>query len=467
MAAAGTSKGLPVGGHTGGLPATKDKEKITMAALAVPIFVELLLAMLMGNIDTLMLSQFSDRAVAAVGIANQVIFLLIVMFGFIVTGTTVLMSQALGAGNRQRAHEIAAVSLVANLTIGLTLSALVFLFQEQILSLMNVKGDVAVDAGSYLIFVGSFMFIQAVMVTIGAILRSHGFTKDAMYVNVIMNLIGIVLNYLVLFGPFGLPVYGVAGVAIATTVSRVLGLTALIVLLKKRIGEPIGLTKVFSLPKTHLKELLRIGLPAAGEQISYNMSQFVVIFFITTYMGTLFVTTRIYAFNLMSFIMLGSMALAQATQILIARHVGAKEYDDAYKRCMDSLKLAIVTALITAIGFSFVADPLLSIFTDDETIIRNAKVLIYLAIILEPGRAFNIMIITSLRAVGDLKFPLIMGIISMWGLGVVFSYVLGVHFALGLVGIWIACILDEWFRGISMLFRWRGRSWMYALQDRP
>nr|WP_241535950.1 MATE family efflux transporter [Indiicoccus explosivorum] len=438
-----------------------------MAALAVPIFVELLLAMLMGNVDTLMLSQYSDQAVAAVGIANQVIFLLIVMFGFIVTGTTVLMSQALGAGNRQRAHEIAAVSLAANLVIGAALSGLVFLFREEILALMNVTGEVAADAGSYLVFVGSFMFIQAVMVTISAILRSHGFTKDAMYVNIAMNMIGIALNYLVLFAPFGLPVYGVAGVAVATTVSRVLGLAALVVLLKKRIREPIGFTKVLGMPKSHLKELLRIGMPAAGEQISYNMSQFVVIFFITTYMGTLFVTTRIYAFNLMSFIMLGSMALAQATQILIARHVGAKEYDDAYKRCMDSLKLAIVTALVTAVGFSFVADPLLSVFTDDETIIRNAKILIYLAIILEPGRAFNIMIITSLRAVGDLKFPLIMGIISMWGIGVTVSYLLGVHFAWGLVGIWIAYILDEWFRGIAMLIRWRGRAWMYALQDRP
>ncbi|AQQ55030.1 MATE family efflux transporter [Planococcus lenghuensis] len=438
-----------------------------MAALAVPIFVELALAMLMGNVDTLMLSQFSDKAVAAVGIANQVIFLLIVMFGFIVTGTTVLMSQALGAGNKQRANEIAAISLAANLAIGLLLSGIVFLFQEQILALMNVTGQVAADASSYLVFVGSFMFIQAILVTISAILRSHSFTKDAMYANIGMNVIGIVLNYIVLFEPFGLPSYGVAGVAIATTVSRVLGLIALIVLMKKRIKEPMGLMKVFKMPKEHLQELLRIGLPAAGEQIAYNMSQFVIIFFITTYMGTLFVTTRIYAFNLMNFIMLGSIALAQATQILIARHVGAKEYDDAYKRCMDSLKLSILTAIVTAVGFSFVAEPLLSIFTDDETIIRNATVLIYLAIILEPGRAFNIMIITSLRAVNDLKFPLIMGIISMWGIGVVVAYVLGVHFALGLVGIWIAYILDEWFRGIAMLFRWRGRSWLYALQNRP
>jgi Na+-driven multidrug efflux pump len=224
---------------------------------------------------------------------------------------------------------------------------------------------------------------------------------------------------------------------------------------------------VFKLPKTHLKELLRIGLPAAAEQMSYNLSQFVTIFFITTYMGTMFVTTRIYAFNIMSFIVLGSMALSQATQILVARHVGAKQYEDAYKRCLDSLKLAIAVSAVMAIAFSLVSEPLLSLFTNDPDIIAEAKKLIYLAIILEPGRAINMMIITSLRAVGDMKFPLIFGTMSMWGLGVVFSYVLGIHFAYGLVGIWIASIMDEWVRGFIMLFRWRSKAWVTYLENRP
>lgn len=445
----------------------ENAKQFSLPALTIPIFAELFLAMLMGNVDTFMLSQYSDDAVAAVGIANQVIFLLIVMFGFIVTGTTVLMSQALGAGNKKRAHELAAVSIAANLAIGTALSALVYIFQDKILGWMNVTGNIAIEAQSYLTYVGSFMFVQAAMLTISAILRSHGFTKDAMYINIALNIFHILLNYIVLFGPLGMPILGVAGVGMASTISRLLGLAAFVYLLKKRIKEPLGLLKVFKLPKSHLKELLHIGLPAAGEQMSYNLSQFVVIFFITTYMGTLFVTTRIYAINIMNFIVLGSMALAQGTQILVARHVGAKEYDDAYKRCLDSLKLALVISAVSATAFSFVSEPLLSMFTDNPSIIQDAKKLIYLAIILEPGRAFNIMIITSLRAVGDMKFPLIIGIFSMWGLGVVFAYVLGIHFAYGLVGIWIASILDEWFRGIFMLFRWRSKAWITQLQNRP
>lgn len=445
----------------------ENKKTLTLTALTIPIFAELFLSMLMGNVDTFMLSQYSDDAVAAVGIANQITFLLIIMFGFIATGTTVLISQALGAGNKQKANEMAAVSLVANLGIGILLSGLIYFFQGHVLSWMNVTGHVAVEAGSYLGIVGSFMFVQAVMLTVSAILRSHGFTKDAMYINVGMNLIHIVINYLVLFGPFGLPVLGVEGVGLSTTISRILGMVAFLYILKKRIKEPLGVFRVFKMPKTHLKELLRIGLPAAGEQVSYNVSQFVVIFFITTYMGTIFVTTRIYAYNLMSFMYLGSMAISQGTQILIGHYVGAKRYDDAYQRCLDSLKIAIVIALVMASLFSVFAEPLLSIFTDDPVILSEAKKLIYLAIILEPGRAFNIMIITSLRAVGDVKYPLVMGIISMWGICVTLSYVLGVHYGLGLVGIWIAYIADEWFRGLSMLFRWKSKAWVAYLRNRP
>ncbi|TWT02547.1 MATE family efflux transporter [Planomicrobium sp. CPCC 101079] len=447
--------------------AKENAKQFTLPALTIPIFAELLLAMLMGNVDTFMLSQYSDDAVAAVGIANQIIYLLIVMFGFIVTGTTVLMSQALGAGNKQRASELAAVSIIANLGIGIVLSGGIYLFQDKILEWMNVSGHVALEAQSYLTLVGSFMFIQAAMLTLSAILRSHGFTKDAMYINIAMNVFHILLNYVVLFGPLGFPVLGVAGVAMGTTISRLLALTAFIYILKKRIKEPLGLFKAFKLPKTHLKELLHIGLPAAAEQISYNLSQFVTIFFITTYMGTMFVTTRIYAFNIMSFIVLGSMALSQGTQILVARHVGAKEYDDAYKRCLDSLKLAIAVSAVLAIAFSLVSEPLLSLFTNDPAIVQDAKKLIYLAIILEPGRAINMMIITSLRAVGDMKFPLIFGTMSMWGLGVVFSYVLGIHFAYGLVGIWIASIMDEWVRGAIMFYRWRSKAWIAYLENRP
>jgi Na+-driven multidrug efflux pump len=118
----------------------------------------------------------------------------------------------------------------------------------------------------------------------------------------------------------------------------------------------------------------------------------------------------------------------------------------------------IISFLMAGVASLF-AKPLLSIFTDNPEIIKEGTLLLYLTLLLEPGRSFNLVIISSLRAAGDVKFPVVMGVISMWGVSVTLAYLLGIVFELGLAGIWIAFIADEWLRGLFMLARWRKRKW--------
>jgi Na+-driven multidrug efflux pump len=141
--------------------------------------------------------------------------------------------------------------------------------------------------------------------------------------------------------------------------------------------------------------------------------------------------------------------------------IGAKQFDSAYERCLKSLKIVVFISLIMAGIFSIAAEPLLRIFTNNEEIISLGKTLIYLTIILEPGRSFNLVVINALRATGDVRFPVYMGILSMWGVSVTLSYILGIWFGLGLIGIWISFIADEWLRGIIMLKRWRSKIWIH------
>ncbi|WP_175988360.1 MATE family efflux transporter [Bacillus sp. Marseille-Q1617] len=434
-------------------------KKMTLFALTWPIFIEIFLHMLMGNADTLMLSQYSDDSVAAVGVSNQILSLIIVMFGFVATGTAILVAQHLGAKEDTFAGEISLVSLAVNLLFGLLLSIALILFSKPILSSMDLPQSLMDEASSYLKIVGGFAFIQALIMTAGSIMRSYGYTKDAMYITIGMNIINVIGNYLFIFGPFGIPVLGVEGVAISTITSRLLGLIAGIIVIRKRIPSALPIKKLFSLPFSHIKNLLRIGIPSAGEHLSYNGSQMVITYFIAS-MGTHALTTKVYAQNLMMFIFLFSVAISQGTQILIGHLVGARDYESAYERCLKSLKIAIVISLAMAGIFTLFADPLFRIFTDNEQIISLGKILIYLTIILEPGRSFNLVVINSLRATGDVRFPVYMGILSMWGVSVTLSYVLGIWFGLGLIGIWISFIADEWLRGLIMLKRWRSKVWM-------
>ncbi|MEK3890125.1 MATE family efflux transporter [Bacillus sp. FSL K6-3431] len=435
------------------------KKKLTLFALTWPIFIELLLHMLMGNADTLMLSQYSDQSVAAVGVSNQLLSLVIVMFGFISTGTAVLIAQSIGAKKNSTAKEIAVVSIGMNLLFGVVLSLLVFIFYKPILAVMDLPSELYDEAGIYLKIVGGFSFIQAIIMTIGAIVRSYGFTKDIMYVTIGMNIINVIGNYLFIFGPFGLPVLGVEGVAISTAVSRFIGVIAAIIILFKRVQGEFPFQMLWKVPKAHVQNLLRIGVPSAGEHLSYNASQMVITFFIAM-LGTEALTSKVYVQNVTMFLMLFGMAIAQGTQIIVGHMIGAKELEQAYKRGLDSLRKAIILAFGMAIVASIFSKNLLGIFTSNLDIVQTGSILIILSIILEPGRAFNMVLINSLRAAGDVKFPVYIGIMSMWGVSVPLAYILGIHFDMGLLGVWIAFIADEWLRGVLMLRRWKARGWL-------
>lgn len=437
---------------------SRQDRKMTLFALTWPIFIEIMLHMLMGNADTLMLSQYSDNSVAAVGVSNQILFLLIVMFGFIATGTTILVAQYIGGNNYKDAKEISSVSLSANLLFSILISVVIVIASEDILQLMNLPQELMAEATFYLQVVGGFSFLQALIMTAGAILKSYGYTKDSMYLTIGMNLINVIGNYLFIFGPFGIPVLGVQGVAISTVVSRFIGLLVILYILKQRVHFTLNLKTLFKLPAHHIKRLLYIGIPTAGEQLSYNTSQMVITFFITM-IGTEALTTKVYAQNLMMLILLFSLAVSQGTQILVGYMVGAKDYDSAYNRCLKSLHYGITISTLMAIIFTLFSDQLLGIFTSNERILEVGGTLILLTILLEPGRAYNMIIIGSLRAAGDIRFPTYIGILSMWGISVPISYILGIHFDLGLVGVWIAFISDEWVRGIIMYYRWKSRAW--------
>ncbi|MGY0566805.1 MATE family efflux transporter [Bacillus safensis] len=438
--------------------AKDEKTHPSLFALTWPIFIEISLYMLMGSADTLMLSQYSDNSVAAVGVSNQLLNLLIVMFSFITTGTTIVIAQLLGADRKQEATQVAYVSLGTNFLISFVISLLMFVLAVPILHMMGLSSELMPDAAVFLQIVGLLSFIQALIMTYSAILKSYGYTRDTMYVTIGMNLLNVAGNYLVIFGPFGFPVLGVMGVAFSTSLARLIGLMAMILIVRRRIGLRFSLKSMFHIQRTHLKRLLKIGIPSAGEQLSYNGSQMIITLFIT-FMGTQALAAKVYTQNLMMFIMLFGAAISQGTQILIGRHIGAKEFDAAYRRCMKSLYWAIAISLLSSTALSLSSTHLLTFFTSNHEIIQIAATLLLLTIILEPGRSFNMVIINSLRAAGDAKFPVYMAMISMWGIGLPIAYLLGIQFEMGLIGVWISFIVDEWVRGIFMYRRWRSRVW--------
>jgi putative MATE family efflux protein len=425
-----------------------------------------MLQMLMGNADTLMLSHYSDQSVAAVGMANQVLMIVMVLFNFVTLGTIIIVSKKLGSKREEEALQVGYTSIVLNGGIGLLMGVLLLLFGNQILYGLNTPSEIIHESMTFLSVVGGFVFLVAISMTAGAILRSYGFTKDAMVVTVGINILNIIGNFLFIFGPFFFPRLGVLGSALSTTVSRGIGVLILLILLIKRTEVIPKLSMLFKHKWEDIKELLKIGIPSAGEQLSYDLSQLVITYFVTL-MGTEALTTKIYLQNIMMFLMLFSISIGEGTQIIISHYIGAERLQDAFNRGMKSIRIGFVGSGVVALVFYFLSTPILRLFTHNPDIVHTGKLLLLLTILLEPGRAFNIILISALRSVGDVRFPVYLGMIVMWGVGLPVAWLGGITFDLGLIGIWISFITDEWLRGLLIYRRWTNRSWDKLIFIKP
>jgi putative MATE family efflux protein len=438
--------------------ANRSTPQLSLLTITWPIFVELFLQVIMGSTDTIMLSHISDDAVAAVGVANQLIFLCILIFSFVSSGTAVVLSQYLGAGLKDEIKKVTAISITLNLVIGLVISLLMVIFRTELLSFFHLPEHIAELGEQYLMIVGGTVFLQAVLITVSSILRTNGYTRDAMMISITMNVIHLIGNAILIYGLLGFPEMGVIGVSISTAISRAIALVLILKLLYDRLPFNLKLRDFITIDSIQIKRILKIWVPAAGEQICFNLSQLAITAIIAM-MGAASLTTRVYTQNIVSFILVFGLAMGQGTQILIGYKAGARDFEGAYHQLLKSLRYSLIMTVAIAAAVAVFREPLLSFFTKDHEIISMGSTLLLLCLILEPGRTFNLVVINSLRATGDANISLIMGFISMWGISVPLAYFLGIHLGFGLPGIWIAFIVDEWFRGITMYFRWRSRVW--------
>lgn len=434
-------------------------EKTSLFVIAGPMFLELLLNILLNNMDTLMLSHYSENSVGAVGNANQVMFLFIIMFNIIATAISVVVAQYLGAKRYGEMNRIYTLALLVNLAFGIVMSAFLVLGKGFLTSFLNISPNMLPDADTYLNIVGGGLFLQAGYNVMLQILRCNGYTKIGMYISVAINIVNIGGNYLFLYGPLKFLDLGVAGVAISTVVARTLALIiAIIFFYIKKIGR-IDFRLLSPFPGKLLWKMIRIGLPSAGENFAYSLYQLVLLSFVNT-MGDDSVNARVYCNSLIAFSMVFSNASAMATQIITGHLVGAGKEEAAYKRVISTLKLTLpLTVLIAAVNW-IISPFTMRIFTSNEEILKIGFVIMAVDIFVEFGRCLNMTVISSLKAAGDYIYPLIVGLFTMVVLGACGGYTFGVLLGFGVAGIFAGTASDECIRGFIVLGHWRRRKWI-------
>ncbi len=408
--------------------------------------------------DTFMLSRVSDEAVAAVGVANQIIMFGVLLFNVIAVGSAVVITQYLGARRNQEIGRLASASVAINFLFGLLISALIVSFSVPLLHIFKLDPSVFEIGHSFLQIAGAALVIQGVLTVVTAIIQSHGFTRHTMVVTIGMNVLNLLGNYLVIYGPFGFPKFGVTGVAFSTAIAQLIGLAVNFVILRRVAGVHITWAHLTRWTKEHVDKVLRVGLPSSVNNCSYSASQFVTTALIAT-LGTAALTTRVYTMNLVFLVMILAISIGRGGQIIIGHMIGAGEREEAYRAVYQNLRASMLITLAAAAVIAIFRVPLLGLFTDDESIIKMGAALLLLGLLLEPGRNFNIIIERSLAAAGDARFAMIGAVSVSWLFSVPMTYLLGIHLGYGLLGFWAAFIMDEWLRGLILLLRWRSKAW--------
>ena len=426
--------------------------------MVVPIFIETLLIMMLGAVDTIMLSQYSDESVAAVGVVNQIVMFAFLIFEVINIGTSVLCSQYLGAKMQKNMVQVVGVALLFNLVVGLLISAILHYSATTLLGWMGLRPELLKYGIGYMQIVGAFAFFQAISFTISASLRSANKAIYPMLVTVLVNIMNIIGNYSLIFGKWGMPALGVEGAAISTSVARGVSMVVLFVILFRKHIPRFPLNYFRPFPWVELKNLLKVGLPLAGENMSYSFSQVVITYFINI-LGNNALATRTYTVNIVMFVYLFAIAMAQGGAISIGHLVGQKKIRAAYLLGKYVMRLSILVSLVLSCIWAASGHFIFSMLTDNQEIIKMGVTIMLVDIIVEIGRAVNIYATNALRSAGDVNFPFYVGVAVQWAVSVGFSYLFGIHWGWGLVGMWCAFLLDENIRALLFVKRWNSMRW--------
>ncbi len=427
--------------------------------LAWPSLIENLLQTMLGFVDLVFVGQLGPDAIAGVGLGNQLMFLLQVAFMGLSVGNQGLVARAVGAGDHPDAERVAKQSLLIAVVLSLGIAAIGIVFSDAIIAVMGATPEVTAIGGSFLRVVSAFSIVIGLMLIGGGTLRGSGDTRTPMVITGLINVINIVLDYLLIFGNFGFPQLGPVGSAVSTTIARAVGAVLILYVLFKRGSIlKLSLRKGWEWHRKTIDRILNIGLPAAGEQIVFQLG-FLTFSAIAIFLGTDDLAAQQIAFNISNFSILPAFAFGVAALTLVGQSLGAQDPDRAEASAVQALKSGMVWMVVMGVGFYIWRDFLVGLYTDDPTVKQLGTMCMVFIALAQPLQAISIVLASALRGAGDTRATLVFTFIGVWIVRVAFGYLMGIVFGLGLFGVWLGWIADFVTRAALIAWRFKQSRW--------
>ena len=445
-------------------------------ALAWPTIFENIMVTMVNYVDTAMVGSLGKEATSAVAINTSPMWLINNISMAISIGGTVMVARNWGAGDHERAGSFARQAAVLGAALGAVMMLAVFLLAPYIPRWMGADAAILPTATIYLRTLSISFIPHYAGLMMSGILRGSGDTKTPMRVSMGVNLLNVAGNFLLIYPireiaifPRTWPIHfsftmwganlGVFGAAIASAASMALaGVFLLFYLSRHQSALRFTARQSYRLHKNDLRDMMRVGLPAAGERIVISLgSAFYTV--IVANLGVAQLAAHHLAITAESICYNPVYGFSTAATTMTGQELGAGRPDEAERYGKINIRFGLILMAAAGLVLYFFAEPLIRIFTPDPEVIRLGADVLRIIAFVEPFFALSIVASGALRGAGDTVAPLIIGMGSMWGLRLTLAFVLVRVFHLGLSGAWIAMAVDLTARGLLTYLRFRSGKW--------
>lgn len=436
----------------------------TLLRIAFPIVAQNFITSSLNLIDVAMIGQLGETAIASVGLANQIFFLLILMLFGTYSGVGVFTAQLWGKGDLPGIHKVQGIGLGIGLTGSLVFTLLAQLAPRAVLGFYSEDPAVIIAGSSYLRIVSLAYMITAVTFAFSSVLRNTGYVRVPMVVSIAALSLKTLLNFGLIFGNFGLPKLGVEGAAIATLVARIIECALMLsISYIRRLPPAAKLKELVGFDRAFLNRVLKTSLPVLVNETLWSFG----ITTINMVYGRIG-TDAIAAVNIVSSIenlaFVIFMGVSEATGIMIGHRIGAGEESRAFGFARQTLIMSTAGAILLGIGIILLSDFILSFYKLSEASLANAKNILLVIGSLSWIRVGNMTIIVGvLRAGGDTRFSMVLDAGTVWLVGVPLALVSGLVLRLPVYIVYLLVMCEEMVKYGIGLWRVASKRWINNL----
>lgn len=426
--------------------------------LILPLVLEQFLAILVGMVDTVMISGVGEAAVSGVSLVDNINILVINITAAMATGGAVVAGHFLGQKDSESAGKAAWQLILFSSAASVVIFLMLVAFHRPLLYAIfgNVEAEVMSSAVTYLLITAISIVPLAVYNSCAALFRAMNGAKTTLMISILMNAINVVGNAILIFGA-GM---GVAGAAIATTVSRTVAAIAIFgmmfqndrqIHIKGRVDWHINVRLI--------KKILYIGIPNGVENSLFQLGKILLLSLISTF-GTYAMAANAVCNTLAGFNILPGQAIGLALVSVAAVCIGAGDFEQARYYTKKLMLIAVISiAALSAVLIGFSPWIMKVYHLSPETEQLAIQVIRYHAVLAMLIWVPSFTLPNTLRAAGDVVWTMFIAIGSMWVFRIGASYVFHNNFHMGLLGVWVAMTIDWAFRSICYCLRYRGHKW--------